>query len=574
MDKFYHIYYCSDENGLELMKQSIDSIGTNCTSKYMIHCLVSASNESINKMKTMFEGFSNLTVNFYNCSTLLDDKFTNYSNVAYLKHISKATMMRMYVDKIVNLRNIDKILYLDNDIYINKDIADLFETNLDGYYLGAVRDTFVNWSKGFTYRNEPFYLRRICEQTYFNGGVELLNVEEMVKDDMFTKLQNYELKSYMRLTDQDIYNALFEGHVKYLDLKYNCKWWMNFNKDDMSIIHAAGHKNQLIYLKLLSINLYKGNKSHKMFEYYDQLNKNADSVIKKHIDSKNAYNIYYCVDETNIDLLKLSISSLKKNCSNRNKYIIHCLTYGLSTNRTSHIYELNDNNTIIVMYDCTRLLNEIGRYDDFVNPKKTITKTSLLKMYVDMVINLNNIDKLLYIDTDVYINKDLSSIFDTDLNGKYIAAVRDVNVLWSGVWDNVKYYNKYRRKSNYFNNGVELLNVKEMLKDNKFYELQMVSFKNSTYELADQDVYNELLGNKVEYLDLKYNYNWWLSDWNLDDIYMLHFAGCGKKKMLYMDYLLNGGSTISKDCTMNLKSFDFNYYNNKNLSLKNKKGGN
>ena len=82
MDKIYHIYYCSDENGLELMKQSIDSIGTNCTNKYMIHCLVSASNESINKMKNMFINFSNLNVKFYNCSTLLDNKFTNYSNWA------------------------------------------------------------------------------------------------------------------------------------------------------------------------------------------------------------------------------------------------------------------------------------------------------------------------------------------------------------------------------------------------------------------------------------------------------------------------------------------------------------
>ena len=73
---------------------------------------------------------------------------------------------------------------------------------------------------------------------------------------------------------------------------------------------------------------------------------------------------------------------------------------------------------------------------------------------------------------------------------------------------------------------------------------------------------------------MKYNYNWWLSDWNLDDIYMLHFAGCGKKKMFYMNYLLNGGKNISKECTMKLKSFDFDYYNKKNLSLKNKKGGN
>ena len=572
MDKFYHIYYCSDENGLELMKHSIDSIGTNCTNKYMIHCLISASKESINQMRKMFINFSNLNVKVYDCSNLMDDKFTNYGTVAYLKHISKATMMRMYVNKIVDLTNIDKILYLDNDIYINKDIADLFETDLNGCYLGAVRDTFVNWSRSFPYRNEPFYLRRICDNTYFNGGVELLNVQQMLKDDMFTKLQNYELKPYMKLTDQDIYNALFEGHVKYLDLKYNCKWWMNFNKDDMSIIHAAGHKNQLIYLKLLSVNLYKGNHSHKMFSYYDQLNKNADSIVPS-TDIINTYNVYYCADENNIDLMKLSITSLKKNSLPSNKYIIHCLTYGLNFNRTSSLYDLNGDNIVIVVYNCTKLLDEVGNYNEFVNPKKTISKTSLLKMYVDKVINLNNIDKLLYLDTDVYVNKDLEDIFSTNLDGKYIAAVRDINVLWSGAWDKTKYYDKYRKNSNYFNNGVELLNVNEMLKDNVFYELQMYPFNNSKYELADQDLYNELMGKKVEYLDLNYNYNWWLSKWNMKDIHLLHFSGCGLKKMLYMNQLLNGSENISNECNMKLKSFDFNYYNNKNLSLKTKKGG-
>lgn len=566
--KEYNIYYCSDNNGLQLLKQSINSIGKNCKNNYIIHCLTAyLDKDEIDNLKNYFNNFKNLKVIVYDCSNLLDGKFDDYEKIAFLKHISKTTMLRMYVNKIINLKNIDKLLYIDTDTYINKELDELFNTDLNGYYIGAVRDTFINWSKNFQYRRDKFYLDMIRKNTYFNGGVELLNIKSMIDDDVFGKLQKFELKSYMKLTDQDIYNVVFNGKVKYLDLKFNCKWWMNFNKDDMTIIHAAGHKKQLKYLKLLSLGLYKSNNEYREFNYYNDLNIKANDKLLNPDKSENNYNIYYCTDYSKFDLMKMSILSLIKNSNKKSKYTIHCLTYGINETDISTLNILNTNNIEIIGYDCTKILDELGNYVNYRNSNTLISKVTMLRMYIDKILDLSNIDKILYLDTDTYINQDLEYLFETDLTDKYIGAVRDIIVLWSGAWDSHEYYDKFRNKSNYFNGGVELLNVKEMLKDNKFYELQMSTFNDKKYELADQDIYNEVLGKKVKYLDLYFNYKWWLDEWNFDYIQILHFAGCKKKQKIYMNFLLNDIHNIPHKCKWNLNTTNSNYYLQKNFEL-------
>lgn len=568
-DKIYNIYYCSDVKGLQLLKQSIDSIAKNCTSKYKIHCLTVGLDENlIEKFENQFKSYSNINVIVYDCTDMLKGKFDNYDEIAYLTHISNTTMLRMYVNKIINLKKIDKLLYLDTDTYINKDLKELFDINISNYYIGAVRDVHVNWSKDFPHRWDDFYLQRIRKHTYFNGGVEMLNIKNMLKNNIFETLQTFKLEPYMKMTDQDIYNIVFDGHVKYIDLKYNCKWWMNFNKSDMVIIHAAGHKQQARFLKLFAIGIYKKNKFYKDFDYYKELNDYANKQMLEK-PKPRTYNIYYCTDSNKFELMKMSITSLAKNSDKGCKYIIHCLSYGMDYDDVEHrLSTINQSNIEIKSYDCTKILDTIGNYSNYSNSNHSISKVTMLRMYIDKIIDLNNIDKILYLDTDTYINKDLEYLFETDLRHKYIGAVRDITVLWGGCWDDHQYYNKYRERGNYFNGGVELLNVKEMLKDNKFEELQLATFDGKEYELADQDIYNEVLGDKVVYLDLYFNYKWWLKEWDFKKIYILHFAGCRKKQQIYMNFLLSGFRNLPHRCKWNLNSYDFKYYNDNNAMLR------
>jgi len=104
----------------------------------------------------------------------------------------------------------DKVLHLDGDVIIQRDLSDLFEMNIDDYYAGVVKDIGLI-DNDLNIKN------------YFNNGVMLLNLKLMRENDVSTALLNI-AKSGVKLKymDQDCFNILFEEKVKLLPIKYNC----------------------------------------------------------------------------------------------------------------------------------------------------------------------------------------------------------------------------------------------------------------------------------------------------------------------------------------------------------------
>lgn len=72
---------------------------------------------------------------------------------------------------------------------------------------------------------------------------------------------------------------------------------------------------------------------------------------------------------------------------------------------------------------------------------------TLLRLFADMVSDMP--DKLLYLDIDILFNRDISLLYDIDIEGFEYAAARD-------------HYGKYLLNPNYINAGVLLMNLKEM----------------------------------------------------------------------------------------------------------------
>lgn len=72
---------------------------------------------------------------------------------------------------------------------------------------------------------------------------------------------------------------------------------------------------------------------------------------------------------------------------------------------------------------------------------------TLLRLFADMVPDMP--DKLLYLDIDILFNRDISLLYDIDIEGFEYAAARD-------------HYGKYLLNPNYINAGVLLMNLKEM----------------------------------------------------------------------------------------------------------------
>lgn len=114
---------------------------------------------------------------------------------------------------------VERILYLDPDIIVLKNLKSLYEMDFqDNYYIGATN------VKGFLTRFNNWKNKAAKGSKYLNTGVLLINIEKLRKEQNIQELNEYIIKNEKRLflPDQDVLNALYGNKVIVIDnLKYN-----------------------------------------------------------------------------------------------------------------------------------------------------------------------------------------------------------------------------------------------------------------------------------------------------------------------------------------------------------------
>ena len=115
--------------------------------------------------------------------------------------------------KLPSLINVNKILYLDIDIAVRKNISDLYNTDLDNYYASAVIDESAYYKK----------FHKLNIQNYFNSGVLLLNLKKIREDNLEEKFFDFIKYNSDKIcwVDQCVLNAVFNENVMFLDKIYN-----------------------------------------------------------------------------------------------------------------------------------------------------------------------------------------------------------------------------------------------------------------------------------------------------------------------------------------------------------------
>lgn len=110
--------------------------------------------------------------------------------------------------------DLDRILYLDGDLIVKRDLAELYDVHLDGNIVAAVKDSgLIYWTPKGT---EGL-------KAYFNSGVMVLDLKMMRQGGYAEKLIDAKRRSAdMSLMDQNILNRVFDGKVKTLPIKWNC----------------------------------------------------------------------------------------------------------------------------------------------------------------------------------------------------------------------------------------------------------------------------------------------------------------------------------------------------------------
>jgi len=121
-------------------------------------------------------------------------------------------------------------------------------------------------------------------------------------------------------------------------------------------------------------------------------------------------------------------------------------------------------------------------------------------LYTMILPDLINVEKLIYLDSDMIVNSSLRALWDTDLDDNYIIAVEDAN--------GKKYAKRFGLKSDskFFNSGVILVNCNKWREDNIPKRAVEISMEHTGTKFGfDQTVLNQLFEGKVKFLDLKWN---------------------------------------------------------------------
>ncbi len=165
----------------------------------------------------------------------------------------------------------DKIIYLDCDIVVKTSLKELFNTELNDYYIAAVRDISENKHK-----------KRLGLNNYINSGVIIFNAKKWREDNIDSKIFKWidNNSDKIVLHDQDILNAVLNEKILILDNKWNAQIIKDYDKETeqnwekSNILHFIdkkkpwkyynGDKFTAEYRKYLKITPCK----HFLFKYY------------------------------------------------------------------------------------------------------------------------------------------------------------------------------------------------------------------------------------------------------------------------------------------------------------------
>lgn len=152
-------------------------------------------------------------------------------NSDVLRPLTFATLYRLFIPSLPGMKNCERVIYLDTDLIVETDLAELWDMDLGQALLGATPDPCicgaltrtegprVEWARDVA----RFSLRLgIPTARYFNAGVLLLRLDAIRERKLFEEAARIVLNTpALLLPDQDALNKVFFEHSKMIPKKFN-----------------------------------------------------------------------------------------------------------------------------------------------------------------------------------------------------------------------------------------------------------------------------------------------------------------------------------------------------------------
>ena len=230
-----------------------------CYDLYVLHEDITQENEQL--LQEIVTRFSGACLTFVNTEGFLKEEWEkgNFEGHQKRGQFTRDTVMRCFGSKF--LPQYDKIIYSDVDVIFVDDVSELYNVNLDGKYVAAVKDALMAYEANELSHLPTNYYEKL-KDTYFGGGIFVLNADLIRHDNLEKEMIRIIMDNSIpkRWLDQDILNIACKNKVEYLSLSYvslpylidwlkNPNFSSHYSKEELwnsilkpKIIHFAGVK--------------------------------------------------------------------------------------------------------------------------------------------------------------------------------------------------------------------------------------------------------------------------------------------------------------------------------------------
>lgn len=218
------IVFASDNNYAGVLSVAIQSVISYSSDDINYDIIVFSdgiSEKNKQKLLYMIEGNGNISIRFIEVGAKLNEHVFQFTNT----QLSRATFMRLFIPEL--LSEYDKIIYMDCDMVLRKDIAELYQVDVGDYLIGAVKDPHI--IEVWKFRdNVERYLRDVINlknpTEYFNAGLLLINVRNLKNEYTTDELFDLATSRKWMWEDQCVLNYIAAGRVLFLDYRWNLFW--------------------------------------------------------------------------------------------------------------------------------------------------------------------------------------------------------------------------------------------------------------------------------------------------------------------------------------------------------------
>ena len=273
------VCFATDDNYVPFLAVAVSSLLDNASKEnfYRIFVLITElKQDNIDKIKALETENSEIT--FISLAKEMD----KIKDMFHLRdYYSKETYYRIFIPNLFPYYK--KVLYLDCDITVLGDVAELYNHHIHGFYVGAAVEEVMQ-----TYEVFGNYVEKadgIKRENYFNAGILLINCRrwrnKLIAERFVDLLNRYKFRV---VQDEDYLNVLCKGHVRWISLGWNKTAYKNpaFDDKDLRLIHWKINWRPWKYKNVLYEEYFW--KYAKMSGFYDKLIQMRDSRTQADFD--------------------------------------------------------------------------------------------------------------------------------------------------------------------------------------------------------------------------------------------------------------------------------------------------